>query len=249
MQWTWTPRRIRASLTALFVVAVAAACSSSSMPGEIPGCIPVDGGKCSVSTGSGGSSGGSGADSGVCAAYADASACDACAASSCCSELTTCLDDTACANLDSCETSCDGTTACITACQNQYPTGVSDLTLLFDCLSDRCTVCAQSGVGDPCRAPFPPCATGLTCNGDWCTETCVHSSQCTGFGTNGENGLGETNSCMITSSGYFCAPGCAVSPSDCDDFPGTYCVSTTTADNPPATVSVCAFLPDASVGN
>lgn len=245
---TSAPRLSRAALACLFAVALVVSCSSSSLPPGLGGCTPPpDGGPCSPTTGSG-SSGGDTSDSGVCSAYATGTACDACAGASCCLELQTCLDTLACANLDSCETGCE-TTACLTACQNKYPTGVADLTSLFDCLTVRCLVCAQSGIGDPCRPPYPACETGLTCNGDWCTKACVHSSDCTGIGAGGNNGLGEPNSCMITSTGYLCAPGCSVSSLDCEDFPGTYCVSTTSADNPPLTVSVCSSLPDASVGN
>jgi len=230
-------------MTALLLLAVAGACSTSSRPSELSGCVPGDGAPCGVSSG-GGSSGGSGGDGGACASYADASACDACAGASCCTELTACSNSTPCTDLYNCETACAGSPACNSACQNQSPTGLSTLNLLFDCLSSRCPVCAQSGVGDPCSPGYPPCESGLTCNGDWCTKTCVHSTDCAGIGTAGTNLLGEANSCMILSGGYFCSPGCEGSATHCAYFPSTYCqMSTTSADN--QTVSVCATLPDA----
>ena len=237
-------RHGRATAMALLLLVLIAACSSgSSHPAELGSCVPAPGSSCSVTPG--GSSSGASTDAGSCAAYADASACDACAASSCCPALETCIDNAACANLDGCEIGCNGSSACITACQGQYPTGQGDLTVLFDCLAGRCPVCAQSGVGDPCSSSYPPCETGLVCNGDWCTKACARSSDCAGLGTGGTNGLGEPNTCVMTSSGYVCAPGC--NGPGCSYFPATYCASTSAWDG--SAVMVCAALPDAGGGH
>jgi hypothetical protein len=252
MAKTSRARRARFAMTALLLLAVAGACSTSSQPPQLGYCVPVDGGTCTVTSSGGGSSGAEGG--GSCAGYSDATACDACTGSSCCSQLTACSNSTVCINLYNCETACAGAPACISSCQSQYPTGVSTLNLLFDCLTDHCPVCAEAGIGDPCSPVVPgyyPCEPNLqlTCSGEgWCTKTCVHSSDCAGLGTGGVNDIGEPNYCMILSNGYYCAPGCGGLPTACEYFPGTYCLTgTTSADSPAQTVDVCWPLADAAV--
>lgn len=248
-------RRRRAALTAGFLLAIAGACSSSgSRPSVIGSCVPDAG---TICTAPGGSGGGGGSNDGGCGGYSTATACEACAVADCCTELGNCNGSTDCDNLYSCETSCEdttGATACITACENQYPTAVGTLNVLLDCLSTRCTACEESGIGDPCEPPYPPCATGLTCsNGGWCaTPTgCTASTQCAGAGAGGLNQNGGTNSCMILPNGsYSCVPGCAQSSTACSYFSGYYCrIGVATADQPAQTVDVCWPLPDAAVGD
>lgn len=245
-------RRARSGLPILFGLALVHACSPTSRPGEIPNCVPAEGGPPCTGAGGSGSSGGGSDGGGFCAGYPDATACDACTGSSCCKQITACSASTSCINLYNCETACSGAQACISSCQSQYPTGGDTLNQLLDCLTDYCPVCAQAGIGDPCSpvvSGYYPCEPNLelTCSGDgWCTKACVHSSDCTGLGTGGLNDIGEPNYCMILSDGYYCAPGCTGSATACEDFPGTYCLTgAMSADNPAQTVDVCWPLADA----
>jgi hypothetical protein len=235
-------------VSAAAVVLAIVACSSNDMPPDFGDCVVVDGSVCKPAVIGGGSSGGEGgADGGSCAVSAGDSQCGQCAGASCCSELTECQNNTACTNVLNCEDDCSNGSACITACEQQFPTGVSTLSLLSSCLTHDCPVCDESGVGDPCGPQYPSCVTGLTCNGLWCAEGCVKSTDCVGIGAGGANTLGFANACMVASHGNTCTPGCAGDPSACNDFPGTYCFATTDDDG--SVVSVCSRLPDASTGD
>jgi hypothetical protein len=71
------------------------------------------------------------------------------------------------------------------------------------------------------------------------------TSECTGIGPGGDNGLGHANGCVfVTGQGDECAPGCG-GDADCASFPGTYCASVKTADPSPLSVAVCVPMPEA----
>lgn len=224
------------------------ACSAEDAhPPASGGCVAVDGSTCKTTVIGSSSGGEGGADGGGCPVSAGDSQCGICATTSCCSELVECNSSTDCTNLLSCENTCSGDSACLTACEKQYPTGVSTLQLVSSCLARDCPVCGESGVGDPCGPQYPACVTEATCNGLWCTAACVRSSDCAGIGADGANTLGFANVCMATSHGDLCTPGCAGASNACADFPGTYCFATTAADG--TSVSVCSALPDASTAD
>ena len=154
----------------------------------------------------------------------------------CCTATNDCFGSASCQDLYNCTLNCTST-ACVNDCDAKYPAGVSDLNVLESCLGQKCPVCSESGVGDPCVA----CSTGLSCSGLWCTKPCARSSDCGGLGMNGGNFTGQANACVATPSGITCVPGCA-SNTDCFDFPGTYCAPATSVDR--VAVSVCTLLPD-----
>jgi hypothetical protein len=138
---------------------------------------------------------------------------------------------------------CLGASACIASCNQTYPASVTMLDEIQSCLTLKCLVCSESGIGDPCGPGANPCVTGLTCNGLWCTKGCLSASDCVGIGPNGGNFTGETNECISTASGDVCTPGCAVNGNaDCADFPNTFCRATTSLDR--LVVSICSTLPD-----
>lgn len=234
--------RVRVVLSSAMAIALAAACSSASHPAPLPDCTPTNGIPCSGSSAGGASSGGGDA-SASCAVDGGSAQCDQCLAASCCSEITACNANTACVNLVSCEDSCNLSASCLDECQQQYPTGTAELDSIESCQVARCTICAESGTGDPCSSGFGTCIAGLTCNGAWCTRACAHSTDCAGVGASGDNVLGFPNACVLSGAGDTCAPECA-SSADCVDFPGTYCQTTTSIEN--VAVSVCAALPDAA---
>jgi hypothetical protein len=225
---------------------VIAACSSSSQPavdGTCTGKNCANGGSGGGSTGSGSGSASSDAGddaAGACGVSSAQSQCDQCAGNECCSDLETCGNNLTCENLLSCWQYC-ATASCQTSCKQQYPTAVSTFDALLSCLSDRCTVCSELGVGDPCSTSGTACNAGLTCGGLFCTRICLQASDCTGLGANGGNILGNASVCKHITSGNYCFPGCA-SDSDCSDFPGTYCVQTTAING--AAVSICENGPD-----
>ncbi|HEX3346016.1 MAG TPA: hypothetical protein VHS09_15640, partial [Polyangiaceae bacterium] len=194
------------------------------------------------------SGGEGGVDGGGCSVGAGNSQCGACATSGCCTEVVACQGSENCTNLLSCEDNCGGSSACISACESQFSAGTSTLQELSSCLARDCPICTESGAGDPCSAGYYACepAVGLTCNGSYCTEGCIHSSDCAGIGADGASSLGYSNACLATSHGDVCVPGCS-GTAGCADFPGTYCFATTDVGG--AAVSVCASLPDASAGD
>lgn len=241
-----SPSVLQASATAV-LLAIVACSSNDARPPASGDCVVVDGSTCTTSVIGGGSSGGEGGADGGCSVSAGDSQCGQCGTASCCSELEQCSNSTDCTNLLSCENTCSGGSACLTACEHQFPAGVSGLQLVSSCLATDCPICAESGVGDPCGPQFAACETGLTCSGLWCTKGCVLSSDCAGIGGAGSNTLGFANVCMATSHGDLCTPGCAGAAGACADFPGTYCFATTAADG--SNASVCTALPDASTGD
>jgi hypothetical protein len=219
------------------------ACSTTAHPPPAEECIPSAEVPCTTRIIGGGSSGGGDGSAGSCTVNAGDSQCDQCAETSCCAELQKCAGLEACANLESCEDDCNDVGACLSACQQQYPTGVSTLRDLDACVTDKCVVCDESGVGDPCGSIYAPCEVGLGCNGSWCTKGCVRSTDCAGLGAGGTSSLGVPNVCMTTPNGDVCTPSCGAG-GICSDFASTFCLATTAADG--TAVSVCSFLPEAS---
>jgi hypothetical protein len=61
-----------------------------------------------------------------------------CAACNCQAEVTTCDANADCLNLFSCVTLCTDT-ACITDCGTTYPGGLTDMTVLDDCMTTNCS--------------------------------------------------------------------------------------------------------------
>jgi hypothetical protein len=226
---------------------VAGACTSTvSHPPDLGDCTGTEV-SCPAPVVAGGGGGGSGADSGAaggaCSVSPLDSQCTQCANGSCCSAYLACADDVDCQNLSSCEENCGGASACISACEGQSPKGIDTLTTLSDCVTVKCPVCTQSGVGDPCDGAASVCNAGLSCPGLWCTKACARSSDCVGLGADGGNALNLPNACIESAaSGETCTPGCAVD-ADCVDFPGTFCFATTSVDG--LSVHVCAPSPDA----
>jgi hypothetical protein len=238
--------------TAVVLLAIAACSSNSDLPDASGNCVVVDGSVCSPTVIGGGSSSGSegGVEAGSCSVSAGDSQCGECATDDCCTEVEDCNASSTCTNLLSCEDDCSGGSGCVSACEAQFPAGVTTLQTLSSCLSTRCPICTESGTGDPCSAGYYACepSVGLTCNGLYCSKGCIKSSDCTGIGAGGANSLGFTNACIAAAhGGYTCEPGCGGSPAGCADFPGTYCFATTDVSG--ASVSVCTSLPDASTGD
>src|SRR5277367_5717686 len=156
---------------------VIAACSSASKPGALGDCT---GDACAYG-GSGGSGGGDDAgsdDGGACSVSSSLSQCDQCAGTDCCADLDSCGSSTACENVLSCAAECL-TASCQMTCEQQVGgTGATLFEKLVSCLSTKCPVCAELGVGDPCGATTATCNAGLTCEGLWCSKLCTASSQC-----------------------------------------------------------------------
>jgi hypothetical protein len=150
----------------------------------------------------------------------------------------------ACNNIGVCVTRCGGGSACINMCEQTYPTGTAAYEALLGC-SQACATCTESGTGDPCGGLSSyPCATNLSCNGQWCTRTCSQDSDCNGLGQNGGNYLGLPNACVQTTAGILtCTPGCS-SAGDCSAFSGTTCRIATDVSG--GMVSVCGSISDAA---
>jgi hypothetical protein len=219
---------------------VAVACSSSAgRPAELSDCVGCF--TPTVAAGGGGPTVDSGENS--CGVSADDSLCNQCAGADCCPDLSACLASTDCQNLWSCETSCSGQSSCVGGCQQQYPNSVALFQALGACVTQKCTVCSELGVGDPCEPGGVACNAGLSCGGLWCTKDCARASDCLGLGAAGGNVLNEESACVRTSSSQgVCFPGCETD-ADCTDFPGTYCFETTSVDA--LSVRICATSPDA----
>jgi hypothetical protein len=236
------------------VLVVFACSSSSSRPPTENGCKGtgcIGGG----SGGGGGSSGGASssgsiADSGegdittICGVPSNASQCSLCLANQCCTQLTGCRTDMNCYNIDLCVIRCGGGSTCINTCEASFAAGTSLYEALSSC-AQGCAICLESGTGDPCGGLGSyPCTVNLTCNGLFCSRTCVTDSDCTGIGPEGGNYIGNPNACIKTTGGLqACAPGCT-SPGDCAAFAGTICRTATDASD--TTVSVCGSVSDAA---
>jgi hypothetical protein len=220
----------------------AAACSSTSLPPAAGDCVPTKGVKCGSGVVAGGSSGEAGATA-TCVTDAGGP-CEECVASSCCSEFVTCQGNSACVSLLACAATCTSG-SCIDQCKQTWIAGAAQYNAFIACETSRCTVCGQSGVGDPCGATYFPCEVGLTCTGGLCTKTCTGSSLCTGAWTNGWNIYGTKNLCVrINGGGNECAPSCSSNDSPCQYYPGTVCAQVITYEN--TTQTVCSETPDAS---
>ncbi|MGH7436803.1 MAG: hypothetical protein ACRENE_14105 [Polyangiaceae bacterium] len=83
-------------------------------------------------------------------------------------------------------------------------------------------------VGDPCTA-VTDCPHGATCQGTWCTQSCVSSVQC------GVNSVGQANLCVMTAGGKACVPGCSTD-ADCTQYGAS---ATCTAASASGTSSYC----------
>jgi hypothetical protein len=239
---TSTVRLVARRFVGVAAALVLAACSSgSARPPDLGDCLSTDGG-CTVSPGGGGGSSSDDGSTTTCGVSADDSMCTLCAGESCCAGLSTCFGNAGCQNLLNCEESCGGFASCVTACEDQFAASLTAFDELETCLTTRCPVCSQAGVGDPCIPGETACNAGLVCQRSWCTKACVGSTGCTGLGAGGGNALGLPNACIATTSGDICFPGCA-SDSDCAEFPGTYCFATTAIEG--AGLQVCTPFPDA----
>jgi hypothetical protein len=183
-----------------------------------------------------------GSTSASCAAQPGDSLCLQCERARCCDLMSTCEADMTCWNLASCETSptCLGSAVCVSQCEQSYMSAVFAYGDLRSCVTLNCAVCSELGVGDPCVPGGAPCLAGLTCAGAWCTKACGGASDCAGLGPSGDSTLYQENACVAGSSGNTCAPGCT-SDADCEAFPGTFCLATTSADR--LAVRVCAAAP------
>ncbi len=236
-------RVVAAALAAICVSSLA--CSQATAPAQLGDCVPTDDAACSGSGGGGGGSGGNegGADGGgSCQSSPSDSKCDQCAFASCCAPVTKCFSSSDCTNLYSCVQSCGYATTCVNACRSKYSTVAYELDAVNTCLSQKCTICSQSGIGDPCGPAFATtCVTGLACMAGVCTETCTASTSCAGIGPNGGNFDGKPSACVSSGAGFLCAPGCTTS-GDCVEFPGTFCLATKNISG--NAVSVCAPQPD-----
>ena len=224
-----------------------AACSSQNEahPPELVDCAAHDAG-CAVSVsgaGAGAAAGGGGSDeAGACLAEASDSQCVQCANAMCCNDLSACASSVTCVNLANCVDTC-ATSACVIACEGQFPASVALISALLSCESSACPVCAELDVGDPCTAQGTACDTGLMCATSFCTKACNTASDCVGIGANAGNRFGNQNECILTVSiGRACLPGCA-SDADCAAFPNTFCAEATSTDG--LAVQVCESLPDA----
>ncbi len=225
---------IRNGATMLWLMA---ACSASDThPPELGPCD----GSCGVPpVGAGGTSGtpGDAAAASSCSTTPNDAQCLQCLGAHCCSMLEACLGNADCQNLLSCED------ARLSACEANFPGGVIILNNLTPCETSRCPVCSQSGTGDPCVHGETACNVGLSCAGLWCSKTCLRASDCLGLGAGGGNTQGQPNACVHSqSSGDICFPGCTTD-SDCESFPGTFCLSFTSVDALP--VAICASSRDA----
>jgi hypothetical protein len=235
-------RGLEAIVTA---IAVCVACSSpSAHPPLLENyCPTTDASSCTVtSAGGGGGPGGDASTSGgiTCDGmdFSGSSQCSQCAAEHCCSQFSTChgSGSTSCWNLLKCQEAFEPD------CTTMFAGGLATYNSLEDCLSGLCTVCGESGIGDPCAGSTTGCFPGLTCVDGWCTEACSASSDCAGLGPGGTNGLAEANACVtIAGKGDYCAPGCGANAGDCANFSGTFCFSTTSVAN--VSVSVCELPP------
>jgi hypothetical protein len=145
-------------------------------------------------------------------------------------------------NLLSCLGACGLDAACPSSCTSQYPDAVAIYDETEACVMDKCAVCSESGVGDPCSPGYPPCQSSLTCNGSFCSEPCATSSTCAGLGPAGGNTAGMPNVCaFVPAAGDVCVPTCTTD-GDCASLVGLYCKATT--DVIGSSVQICAPLPD-----
>ncbi len=198
-----------------------AGCSSgTSHPPGLGDCVATAEGACATPiTGGGSASSDNDAATTNCAVDPNGSQCDQCANAGCCTPLAACVASANCLNLLSCENSCNSS-ACITACSAQFPGGAGALAALASCEVDKCVVCSELGVGDPCSPQDNACVAGLLCLAGWCTKACSTDADCVGLGAGGGNGIGQPNACIqTTTSGRICYPGCG-SDTDCAAFSG-----------------------------
>lgn len=72
------------------------------------------------------------------------------------------------------------------------------------------------GIGAPC-ATAGDCLAGLTCNGRWCTKSCIYHSEC--------SPAARPSECDVDPSGNSasCHTKCT-SAADCADYAGSSCV-------------------------
>jgi hypothetical protein len=249
-------RRCNLIARAATAFVVLGACSSQPLPSALGNCVVVGDSSCASAHLGGGAVGSAGnsdgsvddVDNGAsgCSAGPSASQCQACVSANCCAYLNACTASTECSNLLSCVLACAGAgvSACIDGCNGRYQGSVTALNDVESCLTLKCPICSESGIGDPCAPGVDACISGLTCNDFWCTspDRCTKGSDCLGIGPNGGNDLGFANECIAIGSGNFCTPSCVIDTESSGCVSGTFCHTTTSVDG--LTVSVCATLPD-----
>jgi hypothetical protein len=209
--------------------------------------------------GSTGTTGTTGTTSPMCGGFGSPiAACNTCTQDFCCDAGSACGADASCSNLFACIQACaTGDTTCLTACENEYPGGLTPLENFDDCLSTECSAqcglgssgssgggssgggtgtAAKAGLGDPCVADTD-CASDL-CNGHWCTTTCVQNTDCASSSTSITNEAGELVWCVGAKSGTsVCFPGCS-SVAACAAYGSGITCAATTATNG-ASTDVC----------
>ena len=195
---------------------------------------------CQVAVVGGGTGGAMDSGAATCSVNAGNSQCGLCEVKQCCSVLESCVNDPSCKGLLDCENACVGAANCNSSCLAKYPQGQGGLNTVTACALAKCPVCSQLGVGDPCSTGT--CNPGLSCEDDlWCTEPCLHSSDCVGLGPGGGNTLGLPNECLPTGT---CYAGCTTN-NDCLGIPGTFCNTVMSIEQIP--VTVCQPMQDAAV--
>ncbi|MGH7293895.1 MAG: hypothetical protein ACRELB_03125, partial [Polyangiaceae bacterium] len=67
------------------------------------------------------------------------SGCDLCIAASCCLELQQCSADSSCGSgLLTCAAGCNGSSSCLSACGNEFPSAVAEYNGLIACMNTSC---------------------------------------------------------------------------------------------------------------
>jgi hypothetical protein len=143
---------------------------------------------CSSSNGGGGPP--AVGDAGTCGGFGAPTdpVCDSCFSASCCGTGVTCHANTECSLLFECIQNCTDDN-CITTCQGDHPTGMTDVNALFNCITTSCSAqCTSAPVDAGGGADAGMCggygAQDPTCNacldGSCCTEAaaCGASADC-----------------------------------------------------------------------
>lgn len=106
-------------------------------------------------------------------AAVDTAACATCQATSCCVTMSACANDAQCKGLYTCQRACT-TTACLTACRNQFPAGLW--------LASGLIICSSANCSAACAMPARTCGgiglTTPTCNACVQSKCCAESTAC-----------------------------------------------------------------------
>jgi hypothetical protein len=141
--------------------------------------------------------------------------CNTCIQSTCCAQGSACGADASCNSLFACVTACGSDTTCVSSCAKKYPSGVTALQNLFNCVESDCKdACASpKGLGEACTDDSQ-CLSG-DCNGAWCTRGCSQNMDCRSTSTSITNSHGQLVWCLKSSAGTnSCFPGCKTN-ADC----------------------------------